>query len=279
MNPFAFLKDHWPWNQTDWQPDWDPEIPIVSDHEDCARDREHADAIECQPDQRRVVFPVEDLESEAAGTKYPNGKVKRTRYRRVNLSKRIVLIVLHQTGAERSEFRTQARGRLTTCHRLIGPTGTRYRVHPLNRRLVAANKLDRKPFHAISIEMAGNFEGDDGEGNWYRPDVFGRGRAGEAQLEGGRQEVMAITQEVEALGGRVVAIAPHRVSGRNRKGKPNRPICCGSRVWSLVGELAAAEYGLRVPGNAQTFGGLEIPDSWHGEYWTEILRLGLKGIW
>lgn len=212
------------------------------------------------------VYPQIDLEKRAATCKYPhNGKVKRTRYRRVNLAKRIVVIMVHQMGVERGE--SSRRWHRTTCHRCIGPSGNRYRVHPLDVRLVAANAMDRKPFHTITIEIAGNFEEVDGEGTWWKPEKMGRGRASNAQIEATLQEIDTIIAEVSELGGEVVIIMPHRVSGRNKRGKPNRPLCCGSRVWSLVGERAARNHDLAVPAKGWSIGGTPIPESWHGPHW------------
>lgn len=257
----------------DASPDWSPEETTAEDAHSCVFDRHCADLdfdFSGETD-----FEIVDLEPKATRVTYANGKRKRKRYRwsPVDLSKLQVLIVLHQTGVERSEATTSKRGHLVTCHRLIGPTGVRYRVHPLDCRLVAANRLDRSPWHAISIEVGGNFEGTDGDGDWYKPERFGRGRAGNAQLAACRLEVAEIIDEVEAMGGQVVGIAPHRISGRNRKGRPNRPLCCGSRVWAHVGEHAGAVQGLRVPAPEFSVGGLVVPDEWHGEHWGACRRL------
>lgn len=211
----------------------------------------------------RPDLPVEDLEYLAADARYRNGKIKRTRYPRVDLAARKVVIVLHQTGVQRDD--ASKRWPLTTCHRLITPAGRRCKIHPLDVRLVAANRFDRAPWHGITIEVAGNFEGDDGTGNWYRPDMFGAGRASDTQVAAVRAEVRAIADEVASMGAVVHAVAPHRVSGVSRTGRPNRPLCCGSRLWSLAGEPAAAELGARVPGPNWSLRGMTIPDSWRND--------------
>ena len=68
-------------------------------------------------------------------------------------------------------------------------------------------------------------------------------------------------------GGEVVAIMPHRVTGRGRNGRPNRPLCPGHEIWSQVGEWAARHLDLAMPGSEFAMGGLTIPDSWHGEHY------------
>lgn len=231
-------------------------------------ERETADELEdpATPSIAPVEYPVEDLYDEAAGVKYPSGKVKRTRFRPVNLAKRRVIVVLHQMGVERKD--SSRRWKYTTASRVITPLGRRLRLHPVRTRLVEANAFDRRPFHGIGFEIAGNFEETDGDRQWYKPDKFGRGRMGEAQIIACRQEIAAVVDEVNAIPGVVVeGIAPHRVSGRNKRGRPNRPLCPGSRAWSMCGEWAARELGLAIPGPDFKLGGLTIPDRWHGPYW------------
>lgn len=234
---------------------------------------------ECRRERERArpgsVGRIVDLEGKAAAAKYKSGIVKRTRYPRVTLAKRRVVIVLHQTGVERPS--SSQRWHLVTAHRVIAPNGDRMRLHPIDVRLVAANRLDRAPWHAVSIEVGGNFEGvDGGDPDWYQPNVLGRGRATDAQLESAFAEVEMICEEVAHAGGRVEAIAPHRIAGRDEHGRPNRQICPGSRVWSGVGERAGADLGLAIPAPGLALGGLPIPDEWHGPHFPGCTRL-LRG--
>lgn len=223
------------------------------------------------PSARPQVYPVRDLEPQAAEVKYPNGLIKRTRYPRVDLSERMVVIAYHQAGVERSEARWGRSAHRVTCHREIGPTGTRYRVHPLNVRLVATNRLDRAPWHAICIEVLGNFERVEGTGSWYKPDRFGRGVLGAAQATALRQESAAIIREVRELGGEVLGVVPHIVAGRNAKGVPNRQACCGSAIWK-VAESVAWKHGLRVPAPKWKIGGLPVPNEWRSKHWPHMKR-------
>src|SRR5690606_9183109 len=112
----------------------------------------------------------------------------------------------------------------------------------------------------------------DGSGKFYKPEIFGRSRASDAMLDAIDQECEAICEEVGRLGGEVVAIVPHRVAGVASNGRPNRPICPGSRLWGHGFERAAARLGLAVPGPDFTLGGLPIPDEWRGPFWPQITR-------
>jgi len=249
--------------------------PTVEEVEACDEDRCKADDLEdpAKPGAPPPAYPRINLEAKAATVKDDSGKVKRTRYPAVDLSRRIVLIGLHQAGVERGEGRWLQTAHRVTCHRAIGPSGNRYRVHPLDRRLTCTNRLDRDPYHCVGIEVLANLEGVEGDGNWYKPASFGYGRFGAAQQAALRQEIAAICEEVAGEhGGVVVGIAPHRVVGVGKNGKPNRQICCGSAIWSRGGEWAGAELGLRVPGPEWSKGGLPIPREWHGEYWPRCDR-------
>lgn len=277
MNPFLYLRNVWPWSVDDWSPDWSPDEPEPGDADQSTADRAQA-AVEAARPGERVVYPVVNVEDRAATVKYKNGKTKRTRYRPVNLRKRKVIVGMHQAGVERGEARWGKSVHRVTCSRAVGPTGTRYKVHPLTTRLVCTNRFDRKPWHCIGIEQLGNMEGVEGSGRWYKPEVFGYGTLSKPEEMGLMQEIESIKDEVEAMGAELYGIAPHRVSGKGRNGKPNRQLCCGSAIWSRVGERAAVEFGLRVPGEYQSFGGLTIPENWHGPHWDEVQARGLVGL-
>ena len=204
------------------------------------------------------------VEDRAASSRYggPTRRTKRTKYPPVDLKSRDVVIVLHQTGFERTARRWKETAHRVTCHRLVDPTGRAFMVHPITTRLVAANRLDRAPWHAISVEVAGNFEREDGSGKYWKPEKFGRGRASDAQIHGARLEVARIIREVQEAGASVAMIAPHRISGQNAAGKPNRQACPGSRVWLEVGEWCADLFGLATPPEGWECGGAPIPESW-----------------
>lgn len=281
---FAPLLSLIPWI-TDAIEDWDPEPSEEVDALQAGDDRAAADDLEdpVKPGKPPVIYPVVDLEARAATARYRGprdpktgkrlpGKLKRTRYPRVDLKTRRVVIGLHQAGVERSEARWLQSAGAVTCHRAIGPAGNRYRVHPLDRRLICTNRVDRAPWHCIGIETLGNFKGTP-DGRWYKPEIFGRGQLGAAQLTALQQEIVAIIDEVARdYGAEVMGILPHRTTGQDSRGRPNRQICCGYEVWSGAGEWAGAELGLRVPSSTWKAGGLTIPEQWHGEYWPRCAR-------
>ncbi len=232
---------------------------------------EPGEAEACEAERSGALHAVfADLEQRAATARYDNGAIKRTRYPRVDLRRRRVVIVCHQTGVERSS--ASDRWHLVTAHRVVKPDGTVCRLHPLDVRLVAANRLDRAPWHAISIEVGGNFEGIDGSGRWASPQTMGRGRASDLQIVAARAAVVEIVKSVASMGASVEAVLAHRVSGRNRNGVPNRQICCGSRIYSEVVEWSGAELGLAVAGPTFKAGGLTIPEQWHGRFWPRCGR-------
>lgn len=231
---------------------------------DAVREQAEADAAveSAEPESPLVVT---DLQVKAAKVTYPRSKrIKRTRYRPVDLSSRHVVAMVHQTGTVRGPASTQRRAHYTTAHFLIGPEGAVFRLHPLTCRLVGGNAIDRAPYHGIHIEMQGNFEGTDGAGDWHAPDSFGRGRASDVQLLRLGQVLDLIASEVEQANAKLHAVAPHRVTGRDKRGKPNRPICPGSRVWKAAESWALAA-GVAVPGESWTLGGSPIPAEWRTE--------------
>lgn len=272
MNPLH-LAHLLPWLK-DALEDWNPDPPEPGEVEACRADRCAADDLEHpdMPGEAPAVYPVVDLEDAASAVKYRNGKVKRTRYPVVNLARRKVVIALHQAGVERSEGRWEKSAHRVTCHRAIGPAGNRYRVHPLNRRLVATNRADRDPWHAICIEVLANLKGTP-NGRHYKPETFGEGYLGEAQAVALQQEIEGIIDEVaEDYDAEVVGVLPHRLTGRNSNGRPNRQICCGFEIWRAGGEWAGAELGLRVPSDTFVLGGLPIEPKWHGPLRSKCVR-------
>lgn len=275
----------------DASPDWldsgDPDEPEVCDpdeHAECAADRKLVEAVAIRPvvagqpvtlgDVQPIppTLPVVDLERECATVRYERGslkgKIKRTLYPRVPLRKRRCVVMVHQAGVERPELgkdgNTHPRRKHLTCHRGIGPRGYRYRMHPLDVRLVAGNRIDRSPWHAFHIELVGNFEGQDGRGDWAFGLTNGRGRASDAQLHALAAEIASLQSEALDLGAVVEAVVPHIVTGRDKHGKPNRLIDPGSRTWAAA-EDAARLLGLAVPAPGFALGGKPVPDSWRPE--------------
>lgn len=260
---------------SDASPGWDDADDAVDDDGaaacdpgQCALDRisvEPSLAIDTRP---RPPGGYVDLEARAAAAKYADGRVKRTAFPLVDLSRRKVVIVLHQMGVELA--RSWPSWHRVTCHRGILPDASISRVHPIRTRLIAANRVDRAPWHALSIEIAVNGEGVDGSGRWANPERNGRGRVSDAQIEAGRACVVDLQREVAEAGGEVVGILPHVTTGRDKRGRPNRQICPGSRPWGEIGEWAGAVLGIPIPGPGWALGGLPIPATWYHPRWRPL---------
>jgi hypothetical protein len=213
---------------------------------------------------------VVDLVDEAARARYADGTVKRTAYPRVELHRRRLVIGLHQMGVEvPSTWPSFSR---VSAHYVVLPDGSIVWLHPHDVRLRCTNRVDRAPWHCIGIEFAGNFEGIDGNGRWAGPPRNGQGRASDAQIASGRWLVQEIVRHVGRAGATVEGILPHRTTGRDKRGGPNRQICPGSRVWGEVGEWAGAELGLAIPGDTWALGGLPVPAEWRSEHHARCRR-------
>ena len=172
---------------------------------------------------------------------------------------------VHQTGVERKI--TSKRYHLVSAHYVIRSDGAILHLFDHNVRLASSNALDRAPHHAINIEVAGNFEGVDGSGRWYKPETFGRGRATPEQL----RALCWLLDKLRREEPQLARVVPHRISGRTkRRGKwvPNRQICPGSRLWQCA-EAHALRVGLRVPEEGETVGGLPIGLDWRSKAWRE----------
>jgi hypothetical protein len=261
---------------SDASKEWDPPSLTPDEIETCAGERAASEA--CLP--RFETFDVCEAAKLARyqGKHGKPGKLKRTRYPLVDLSERQVVVMVHQTGMERSARRTAQTAHKFTCHRLVSTNGDAYRCHPANVRLIAGNRFDRHPWAAVHIETLGNFERIDGTGTWHAPDSMGRGRASDTQILGVRAAIVDLQREVASLGGRIVAAVPHCIAGLNEHGKPNRQACPGSRLHAEAVEWAGAELGLAVPGPDFSIGGVVVDERWHGPFWgrcENLLQIGV----
>ena len=206
-----------------------------------------------------------DMREKAATAKYKNGKLKLTRYRRRKPGT-CKLVTAHQTGVERRDDST--RFYRVSAHYVITRSGWLIINFDHDVRLASSNALDRSPYQAVNIEVSGNFEGLDGSGRWWRPDLVGKGRATPAQLKTLCWLLDKIAREEP-----IEMVAPHRVSGRKwdkkrRKWIPNRQICPGSRVWQCA-EGWAMRNGILVPDGDDTMGGLPIEEAWRTQAWLD----------
>lgn len=120
---------------------------------------------------------------------------------------------------------------------------------------------------AISIEFDGNFEGNPGRGNFYKPEKYGRHTLSQAQIVAARTLITTVNGMLPSI----KRIFAHRQFGVSSKtGKPNRPICPGHNIWTEIGEWAKNEFDLTDGGPGWVFTlngkqrGLPIPDDWRG---------------
>lgn len=247
--------------------DWNP------DAEDAVLDRVLPDCEPVDVDPPELPFrPVFiDMREEASTAKYRhNGKLKISYFRARRLSGVSKCVTWHQTGVERDV--DSKRYHLISSHYAIRRDGAVLWLFDHDVRLLTSNSLDRSPLHSIGVEMCGNFEGEDGSGRWWSPDRMGKGRATEAQLKSAEWLLDRIRTMTADEGGEITHCFPHRVSGRNSKGKPNRPICPGSRIWSHIEDLSL-QRGMSVPGPKEKFGGSTIPLEWRSGRWLDDQEL------
>lgn len=192
------------------------------------------------------------------------GRIKRTAYAPVDLRTRRVVLVVHQRGVEQ-RLETLARtAHRVTAQEVWAEDGTVYVVHPDETRLVAANRFNRAPYHALNFEVAGNFPAEVGTDRYYKPEIFGRSVLTVAWAQRIEARLTDKIHELREQGIDPWLIAPHRVAGRDEHGNPNRQICCSPGPWAAA-ERAAAATGVPVPAPDYAIGGLPIPESWRSE--------------
>lgn len=256
--------------------DWAPEH---ADESDLADELDGipggpASALECLADRVCADVTEIDLRSEAASVTYRSGsyrgKLKRTLFPLRDLRKLRVVLMVHQTGFE-APSRSSV-WRKVTAHDVVKPDATLCRLHDPAVRLVAGNRIDRAPWGGVHLEVGGNLERIDGDGSWWSPETAGRGRASDGQIAAARRWVVRTVGELGAFGIVVEGIAPHVVTGRDSRGRPNRGACPGSRLHAEVVEWAGAELELAVPGPGFALGGSPVDPAWHGEHWSRCRR-------
>lgn len=269
MNPLALFAGLIP-ALTDASAQWSEAMERIVDPEPVS----FADA---EPNEDRS-YRVVDIREEAKRVRYQAsrrrkalglpGRIKRTAYAPVDITKRRVVLVIHQMGVVRSLARLAQRARLVTAQEVWAADGTVYIVHPDETRLIAANRFDRDPYHSINFEFAGNFEGVAGSGRFYKPELFGRSVMTDAWALAAAQRLTDKIIDLRSRGVEPFMVAPHRVAGHDDEGNPNRQICCGSAQWKIA-ERVAAEMDIAVPGPDYEIGGLTIPEDWRSEAFSD----------
>lgn len=204
---------------------------------------------------------IVDWRGKAAKAVYrKTGKNKRNMYPRANLRLRTVYVALHQMGVEVPP--TWSGYWKTTAHYVVRKDGVVVWNHDIDVQLLATNRINRAPYHAIVIEFAGNLERQELHEDWWQPDANGRGHLTDAQEVSGVALIEMIYYDLLRSDVVLAGIVPHCVYGRDERGRPNRQGCPGSAIWSRVGEPAAASLEVPVPGPQYRMGGVSIDDGW-----------------
>lgn len=182
------------------------------------------------------------------------GRRRRKLVRRPAECKRLVW---HQTSFRWEPYRElKAAGEYTGHHKInahacFDTDGTILLIHPLFSYLWTANAFNPS---CLSFEIMGNFEGQLGKGNWYKPDKFGRHRPTAIQLIRARQmtawlcapdfgpgddELPKPLREwrlaCQTEGAELKWVNPHRGATDDRDNDP------GSEVWGQVAQWSIAE--------------------------------------
>lgn len=187
-------------------------------------------------------------------------------------------LVWHQTGFTWRpwEKRKWSSHHKINAHLCIDTNGNILVLHPFFQKLWTANGFNSS---CVSIEIMGNFEGEQGTGNWYKPEKFGYGRPTEAQITSARALTCVLANPgmipddapaaflewrrcKSGTSAPLTYVYAHRQSG-TRGGKPTRPLDPGSEVWQKVGQWAVVHYRLSDGGDGFCLpGALPIPESW-----------------
>lgn len=160
-------------------------------------------------------------------------------------------IVWHQTSFTWTPYRKLIAEKKYTGHHKINAhscfdtDGSILLIHPLHAYLWTANAFNKD---CLSFEIMGNFEGILGEGNWYRPDTFGRARPKRIQLLRARQMTKWILDPVQGpaklpeilLDWRracaTIGRSPIAWVNAHRAATDDRSNDCGSECWYHVAE-------------------------------------------
>ena len=160
-------------------------------------------------------------------------------------------LVLHQMGFSRGSDPEKYLG--VPAHYIITTDGTIAQLHDWNRYLYTSSALNS---WTVSVEVAGNFRGPDGE--WYQGDKNGRDTLNAKQIDALRELVGIVDAQMALNGSRLNSIWGHR------QGSPQRQIDPGPEIWSSVVPWANRQYGLEDTSDLHVGDGMPIPESWKG---------------
>lgn len=173
----------------------------------------------------------------------------------------VTAVVLHQTASKIGEKPASWHG--VPIHFCITRAGKIIQLYDLTEVCNHANGLNRR---SVGIEIDGWYAGIEG-----RPETLWQPKnqpiprqpmdLPTAQADAAKAVVQWIVNTVQANGGEVTHIHPHRQSSKDRQSDP------GSLIWQTVGLWAQNTLGLADGGAAFTVGdGLTIPEAWDARY-------------
>ena len=153
-------------------------------------------------------------------------------------------VVLHQMAFSRGS--SLDRYVRVTAHFVVAPDGGVAQLHPLKARLSSSHGFNDR---SVAIEFAGNLRAVNG--NWWRPETYGRDHLTREQIEAGRQLLRLLKREG------IRYVYAHRQSHADRGNDP------GPEIWSSIGQWAIDRLGMSDGGRDYSIGsGKPIPDEW-----------------
>lgn len=157
------------------------------------------------------------------------------------------------------------------AHACFDTDGTILLVHNFFYYLWTANAFNKD---CLSFEVMGNYEGELGTGNWYRPDTFGRARPERIQIIRCRQMIKWLLDPEQGpaddklpkpllewrLGCREHG-NPLKWNNTHRESSDGRVLDCGSELWYHVGAwgIDACQALSHGPKRGK---GMDLPNSW-----------------
>ena len=145
-------------------------------------------------------------------------------------------------------------------------------LHNFIYYLWTANSFNRDCF---SFEVMGNFEGELGTGNWYKPDTFGRGRPTRIQIVRCRQLTKWLLDPEQGppddelpkmllewrLAVRELGYNPLKWGNAHRQSTDDRQIDCGSECWYHIVMWSIMTCDAMTVG-PECGDGMKIPTEW-----------------
>lgn len=174
---------------------------------------------------------------------------------------KIAAVVLHQTASKIGEKPASWHG--VPIHFGITRAGKIIQLYELTEVCNHANNLNRP---SVGIEIDGWYAGIEGrpETLWQpknQPTPRQPMNLPTVQADAVKAIVQWIVNTVQANGGKVTHIHPHRQASKDRRSDP------GSLIWQTVGLWAQNTLGLSDGGATFTVGdGLTIPEAWDARY-------------